>query len=92
MIFSDSRYATGNVFRAYKPRSENFEVTVLRRFPSQSAKYYLYTWKEEDRVDLVARDRLGSAHLWWKIMDFNPEVLDPGNIPPGTILRIPNVA
>jgi prophage DNA circulation protein len=39
---------------------------------------------------LVALKLLGDAELWWRILDFNPEINDPVNIVGGTVLRIPN--
>ena len=91
MIFKDSRYATGNITREYRPGYGDYQVVVYREFPADKARYYVYTWKEQDRIDLVAKRLLGSPSLWWKIMDFNPEVLNPFNISVGTSLRIPNV-
>ena len=45
---------------------------------------------EQDRIDQVAKKFLGYSHLWWKIMDFNPETINPLDIAPGTVIRIPN--
>jgi nucleoid-associated protein YgaU len=42
-----------------------------------------------DRIDYLASIYLGSAVLWWKILDVNPEINNPFNIAPGTVLRIP---
>jgi hypothetical protein len=28
--------------------------------------------------------------LWWRILDVNPEIINPQEITPGTQLRIPN--
>jgi hypothetical protein len=91
MIYTDSRYANGDIFRAYNAKSESYEVTVFRNFPTESTDYFLYVWKEGDRVDLVSKGFLGTAALWWRIMDYNPELLNPHTIPVGTTVRIPNV-
>jgi prophage DNA circulation protein len=40
---------------------------------------------------MVAFKLLGSAALWWKIMDFNPEIVDPFSIPVGATIRVPSV-
>lgn len=90
MIFRDSRYATGTVTRAYRPSRDDYPVVVYRKFPQESSKYFLYEWSEQDRIDQVAKKLLGYSHLWWKIMDYNPEHLSPSDIPPGAVIRIPN--
>jgi nucleoid-associated protein YgaU len=63
---------------------------VLRSFPSYKVTYFSYTWVETDRLDRVALRFLGAPTLWWQIMDVNPEIIDPLNIVPGTVLRIPS--
>jgi hypothetical protein len=91
LIYTDSRYASGLIFKAYDSRKEQYSATVLRQFPIQSSGFYHYTWTERDRIDEVAQEFLGSASFWWVIMDFNPEVIDPFDIPVGTVIRIPSV-
>lgn len=91
MIFRDSRYATGTITKEYKPNKEMWEVTVYRNFTDERARFFFYVWKEKDRIDLIAGEFLGGTDLWWKIMDFNPEHLNPFDIPVGSTLRIPYV-
>lgn len=91
MIYSDSRYAKGNVIKAQDSRTGDYRTTVYRVFPKVKSNFYYYTWVENDRIDIVASALLGSPSHWWKIMDFNPEIIDPFNIPVGTVLRIPRV-
>ena len=91
MIYSDSRYASGTIFKAYDVRRSGYRITAFRNFPDETAGFYYYTWVEGDRMDIVANSLLGNANLWWKIMDFNPEIIDAFDIPVGTILRIPSV-
>lgn len=91
MIYADSRYATGSIFQAFNSHSNSYAVTVTREFPTDSAKFYNYSWRERDRMDMVAASLLGSPDLWWRIMDYNPEIIDAFNIPIGTVLRIPSV-
>jgi nucleoid-associated protein YgaU len=90
MIYLDSRYADGPLFKAYDSRTNTYELTVLRSFPSYKVTYFSYTWVETDRLDRIALRFLGASTLWWQIMDINPEVIDPLTIIPGTVLRIPN--
>lgn len=90
MIYSDSRYATGTVYRAYKPSTDDFEVAVDREFPAVTSNYFVYEWRVGDRIDAVAYTYFRNADEWWRIMDVNPEVSNPHAIAPGTKLRIPN--
>lgn len=90
MIFLDSRYADGNLFKAQDSRNRKYQVSVFRIYPSDITNYFLYDWVETDRIDNVANKFLGSPNLWWRIMDFNPDIIDPFNISPGTQIRIPN--
>ena len=90
MIYSDSRYATGKVIVANDPRNNTYPTAVYRTFPTAKSGFYYYTWVENDRIDLIANEFLGSPESWWKIMDFNPEIIDPFDIQVGTVVRIPN--
>ena len=89
MIYSDSRYADGNVFKAQDARTGSGRLTVYRKFPTESSSFSHYTWIEGDRVDAVAHDLMGSGLLWWRLMDYNPEIVDPFDIPVGTVIRVP---
>lgn len=91
MIYADSRYANGTVTTAQDPRDDTYQLSVYRKFPSAKSGFYHYTWVEGDRIDLVSQQLLGTPTFWWKIMDYNPEFLDPFSIPIGATLRIPSV-
>jgi hypothetical protein len=90
MIYSDSRYATGYISKTRDARTATFGLGVTRQFPTSISEFYYYTWTERDRIDLVAYNTLGSVDLWWRIMDYNPEILNAADIPLGTLLRIPS--
>lgn len=90
MIFLDSRYIDGRLYKARDSRNNTVQVSVFREFPTESSNYFVYTWVETDRLDNIANKFLGSPLLWWRILDFNPEIIDPSTISPGTDLRIPN--
>jgi hypothetical protein len=92
MISSESRYVDSPLYLAYDARREAYHATAPRRFPLIEGRFFWYTWKNADRIDMVAQDLLGDATLWWQIMDMNPEVLNPLHIPPGTQVRIPSGA
>lgn len=91
MIYTDSRYASGVVVKSYDARKPAYSVTLFRQFPSSTADFYYYTWTQRDRIDLLADELLGDSSLWWAIMDYNPEIPNPFDIPIGTVLRIPGV-
>ena len=91
MIFADSRYADGNFFRAFNSQKNQYDVVIFRESVNLTATYSYYTWVEGDRLDLIANEFFGDSNSWWKIMDFNPEIIDPLEIPIGYQLRIPNV-
>jgi len=90
MIFLDSRYVDGPLYKAKNARTNKFDITVLRAFPSYQTPFFTYQWVETDRLDVLALKYLGNSELWWQILDINPEVLDPFDIAPGTSIRIPN--
>lgn len=90
MIYLDSRYADGPVLRANNARTGNYNVTVFRKFPKYSVKFFWYEWVQSDRLDIIAMRFLGNSELWWQILDANPEILDPFEIAPGVLIRVPN--
>lgn len=91
MIYSDSRYASGSIYKAQDPRTAQYQTTVTRVFPEDSAEFYYYVWLEGDRIDEVAYALYSNSNYWWTIMDYNPEISDALNITPGTVLRMPIV-
>lgn len=84
MITSRSRYVDGNIV----PLVDG-TVMVSRNFPNMPAGVSFYIWKQGDRLDRLASQKLGSPLLWWKIMDANPMIQNPSDIRPGTEIRIP---
>jgi hypothetical protein len=91
MIYADSRYADGSFLKAFDSKTKVFYTTVLRNFPTGSSDFFYYSWVAGDRIDVIAHKILGSSDFWYKIMDVNPEIIDPMNIEPGTVIRVPNV-
>ena len=91
MNYADRRYAKGLVVKSEDPRNSVYRLGVYRKFPKARAQFYWYTWVEGDRIDQIASNLLGNPAFWWRIMDYNPEIIDPFSIPIGTTLRIPSV-
>ena len=89
-LFLDSRYADGTIFKAWDARKNQYQITVFRQWPTYSTKFFVYEWTATDRLDNLANRYLGSPDVWWKIMDINPEIVNPHDIAVGTLLRIPN--
>jgi len=92
MIFLDSRYAEGKIIKPYNVLRNSYELTVLRQFPNTLSGVIYYEWTDGDRIDLVATKFYGDPEYWWQIMDINPSILNPMEITPGTIIRIPSVS
>lgn len=89
MIYTDSRYAAGMFSKTYSASRSSYNLSVMRNFPIDQSSFYYYSWRERDRIENVAASLLGDSNLWWRIMDYNPELLDPFNIPVGATVRIP---
>jgi hypothetical protein len=90
MIYTDSRYNNGLLVDVYDTKTNYYQLTVFRAWPNASNYFSYYTWEEGDRIDVISNQTYGNPSFWWKIMDYNPEILNPFNIAPGTVLRIPN--
>ncbi len=90
MIFFDSRYADAEIRRAVDSRTDKVRFVVFREWPNINSQFFYYEWVEGDRIDMVAEKVYGGGNFWWKILDANPEILNPVTIAPGTLLRIPN--
>lgn len=87
-ISAQSRYSRGTVVRL-PDSSGTYNLSVLRTVPPVTTGFSLYTWQSGDRPDLVANRVFGNPLLWWAIFDANPEIINPLNVPPGTIIRMP---
>jgi prophage DNA circulation protein len=90
MIFLDSRYVDASIYKVWNAHKYQYDVSVTRQFPSYVTSYFTYEWSSTDRLDNLATRYLGDASLWWKILDLNPEIIDPAEIPLGAQLRIPH--
>lgn len=92
MIYLSSRYADSEVTYILNSRTNTSVATVLRDTPQQDAEQSyrrVYIWREGDRLDSVSYRLLGASGDWWRILDANPEVINPLTIKPGTSLRVP---
>lgn len=92
MISEVSRYSTGYYGQITDPRTLDTNTYLFRRQNSVGEKsYYEYIFKQGDRIDMLSHVFLNDAKYWYLIMDLNPNIIDPFNIAPGTVVKIPVV-
>lgn len=90
MIVLGSRYQNERLTTITNADGEvqTFVLRSTRPFAKRTQRVHL--WRDSDRIDRVAEQYLGSASAWWRVLDVNPEILDPNRIPLGTAVRIPD--
>ena len=89
MIVLGSRYQDEAIIATPLPTGE-VRQSVFRTSTLNETGNRYHVWRSSDRPDQVSEKFLGNGDQWWRIMDLNPEVLDPFNIEPGTLLTIPS--
>lgn len=57
---------------------------------SNEDQYFTVTISEKDRLDIVANYFYNTANFWWIIAIAN-NIMDPFDLPVGTVLRIPPI-
>lgn len=91
MIAADSRYVTATITTGVGPAGDTRQE-MRPAFPQDRfIAYTFYRVVEGERVDTIAYDFFGRADLWWRLADANPEIIDWFDLPPGSVLRVPNV-
>ena len=58
---------------------------------SANDSYYKVTFIGENRLDIISNEVYGFATYWWIIAMAN-NIIDPFNVPVGTVLRIPPIS
>ena len=90
MIERVSRYYNGPLAQTKAKYTDQYVISVFRKFPtSKQVTYIEYTWKDGDTLASIANTYGVGPKYWWEIMEINPEILDPFEILPGTVLRVP---
>jgi hypothetical protein len=95
MIFLGSRYEQEPVNYLLDARSFTTRPTVMRTTTSLRRKQRTteisgtVVWNSAFRLDTVSNSVLQSSQNWWRVMDINPEILNPWSLRPGTRVRIP---
>lgn len=91
-IFQGSRYEYSVVdFVAIKEDSDANAIVFYEFSPLGSFSYREHTYIKNERLDVISYDYYQRPDFWWLILDANPQIEDPLNIEPGTVLRIPLV-
>lgn len=88
MIYTNSRYVNQPVLLV-QGSDGTMRPTLYRQPPAQAQRFLHYQVLYGDRFDTLAQRFYNDASLWWMIADANPEVLFPGLLTPGSIIRIP---
>lgn len=91
MIFPNSRYRNA-ITRRVALHDGTFQTAIfpLSEYGSTVVEVSPYAAVEGDRFDLISLRIYNDPTWWWYIAYLNPGVYYPDEIPPGTILRIPN--
>ena len=67
---------------------ETFNNTEI--VSSEEDQYYTVDVRTENRLDIIAAENYGFPTYWWIIAHAN-NIIDPFDVPYGTILRIPPI-
>jgi hypothetical protein len=90
MIFIGSRYETEEVQYVLDARTQTTRPSVLRAPLRKTPTSSTYAeWNTAYRLDQVADKIDRESDRWWRIMDRNPELLNPWNLPAGTRVNLP---
>jgi len=85
-----SRYYNGPLAQTKQKYTEEYAISVFRKFPTNVLVSYIeYTWKETDNIAYIAERYGSSPKFWWGLADINPTIDDWFAIEPGTLIRIP---
>jgi hypothetical protein len=92
MINKNSRYEYAII--DYFALNKNEDVHPVLFYPTPdigTINYFEYAWVKGDRLDSIAERFYGDSSSWWFILNKNPQIKDPNNIPIGTILKIETI-
>lgn len=87
MIYRNSRYTKTPVDTTYG--SAVFKMRKRFEFNTNNAKIHQFT--ASDRLDGLALEYYDDPHLWWAILEANPQFKSELEIPYGTELVIPTL-
>lgn len=91
MIERVSRYWDGPLTQIKAKNTGNNTISVLRKFPKErQVTFKEITWVYGDSLGRLADSFIGNPKYWWEIMEINPLILDPFDIEPATVIRMPS--
>lgn len=89
MIHIGSRYQNSPVVYMLDGRTGGTRPTVLRdNTDIEGTSTVSAFWADSSRLDTVGSSLFDEPEQWWRVMDLNPEILDPLSLTAGTLLRI----
>lgn len=91
MLFADSRYARISARFVRDSKGERKRIVHPPSFYPTSFVAQEHVVRQGDRLDRLAHQYYGDPDKWWSIAAANPEVFYPEDLPPGSIIRIPDV-
>ena len=89
MIYTRSRYQSAPVVYMLDGRSGVTHPAVMRPYAPPTPATTVTRWDYGTRIDIYGSALFADPELWWRVMDGNPEILDPASMVPGTPLRLP---
>ena len=90
MIENVSRYYDGPLTQVPQKKTGVYTIGVFRNWPaSKTVKYIEHTWEDGDSLGALSALYGDGSKYWWEIMEINSEIINPLNISPGTVIRVP---
>ena len=90
MIENVSRYNDGPLTQVPHKYTDVYTIGVFRKFSQfKKVKYIEYTWVDGDSLGALSDTYGDGPKYWWEIMEINPDITNPFNIEPGTIIKVP---
>lgn len=87
MIKKGSRYTNVPTYYPEGGKGRLFGIRERVQYDTSEAKYH--TWVQSDTLDYLAFTLYGNSHLWWVILDANPQYQTELDIKVGDLLIIP---
>lgn len=86
-----NRYNRTQIFGINSRYGTSFSIPIIRaNIELGNIRYTEIVSKEKERLDILAGQIYGDGRLWWIIAACSNCAFAP-QIPPGTLLKIPNI-
>lgn len=90
MIYANSRYENVDQEFVPAPGGGRRRVIGFPQFYAVDFDARKHIMSQYERLEQLAARYYGDPEMWWVIAVANPEIFYPEDIPPGTIVRIPD--